>query len=155
MQVLFTFLHIAAALLAFGTLVIPGIILSRTAKSGDVARIRSVFGSVLPVAKTGAIIINAAGILGVVTAIADGFPLLSGWLVAAYALFIAGMLTGKLYLGPHYGTIYGMAMASPLEAPSPQLLAAIGRRSYPWMHAANWAVWILLLWVMVAKPQIG
>ena len=154
MEILFKLLHIASVLVAFGMLVVPGVILSMAARTGDVEHIRSVFRAVMPVGKTGGKIVLAAGLLGVATAIADGFPLLSSWLVAAYVLFFFGMALGAGYLGPHHGRIYALAMASPVDRPSPELVCAIQTKTYLWIVLANWAVWAALVYDMVCKPAV-
>jgi Predicted integral membrane protein (DUF2269) len=93
-----------------------------------------------------------AAIAGLFVAGRSGVSLTSGWLVAAYVAFVLVMALGIGYHTRREIRIAALAQTSPPGEPSPELAAAIDD---PLSRPANWAsalLWILLIWLMVAKP---
>jgi uncharacterized membrane protein len=99
------------------------------------------------------------GPLAVVTALigfwvasTTGIPLNSGWLVASYVVFVVLMLIGFGFHARKEVSIYNLAMASPENAPSAELNAAIHDPLEVPMGIASTLLWIALFYLMIAKP---
>jgi uncharacterized membrane protein len=91
-------------------------------------------------------------IVGFIAAWQLGIPLNSGWLIAAYILFIIVMVLGIGYHSRREMRIAGLAQTSPVDAPSPELAAAIDDRMATPMNWLSLLLWITIIWVMVTKP---
>jgi uncharacterized membrane protein len=146
------FLHILFAFAAIAFLVVPGLMLEMAAHTRDVPFIRRVYQMGKFHGQIGGPLALLAAIVGLVVAWRSGIPLTSGWLVATYAVFVIVMALGIGYHSRREIRIGALAQASPDGTPSAELAAAIDD---PMSQPANWVsglLWILLIWLMVAKP---
>jgi uncharacterized membrane protein len=146
------FLHVLVGFAAVAFLVVPGWTLEKIAHTRDVPFIRRSYRIGKINGRIGGPLALLAAILGLITAWRYGFPLTSGWLVATYVVFVLVVALGTGYHARRVNRIEALAQTSPDAAPSPELAAAIDD---PLSVPANWTslvLWILLIWLMVAKP---
>lgn len=149
---LLLFLHITGMFLAIIASYGPDVVLRLAFMSRQVAAIRGAhvasarLGPVMP------ILYGLAGIFGLVAAISFGYDLLAPWLVIAYVLFAAAMLTGLF--GDRVFTLrLGALLAgTPDGRVTPELEALFASTSHRAVTAFNYA-WIpVLVFDMVIKP---
>lgn len=91
-------------------------------------------------------------LVGLIVAWRYQIPLASGWLIATYIAFVLVIALGIGYHSRRELRIAALAQTSPEAAPSPELSAAIDD---PMSVPAMWVsalLWILIIWLMVAKP---
>jgi uncharacterized membrane protein len=146
------FLHVLLAFTAIAFLVVPGLILEMAARTKDVPFIRRLFRLATFHGRVGGIISLLTAIVGFVVAWRLGIPLNAGWLIAAYVVFVVVMILGMGYHARREMRIAMLAAASPDGAPSPELAAAIDDPLAIPIFWASGILWILLIWLMVARP---
>ncbi|HYL26262.1 MAG TPA: hypothetical protein VEW74_00440 [Candidatus Nitrosotalea sp.] len=147
-----SFLHVLLAFTAIALLVIPGLMLEMVANTRDVNLIRRMFALGKFHGQLGGPIALLTAIAGLIAAWQLGVSLTSGWLIAAYIVFVLVIGIGIGYHSRRELKIGALAQASPLDAPSPELAAAIDdplRVPALWVSAI---LWIALIWLMVVKP---
>lgn len=152
MQPTIYFLHVLLAFAAIGFLVIPGLMLEMAAHTRDVRFIRRSFMLGKFHGQIGGPLALLTAIVGLIVAWRYQIPLATGWLVAAYAAFLLVMALGIGYHTRREIRIATLAQQSPESAPSPELTAAIDD---PMSVPAMWVsalLWIVIIWLMVAKP---
>ncbi len=91
-------------------------------------------------------------IVGFIVAWRLGIPLNAGWLIAAYVVFVVVVSCGMGYHARREMRIAALAEVSPDDAPSPELAAAIDDPVAVPVFWASGILWILLIWLMVARP---
>jgi uncharacterized membrane protein len=146
------FLHVLFAFAAIAFLVVPGTMMEMAAHTRDVPFIRETFKLGKFHAQVGGPLALLAAVVGLILAWRSGVGLTAGWLVASYIVFVLIMVLGIGYHARREMRIGSLAQASPDGAPTPELAAAIDD---PFSRPAAWAsalLWILLIWLMVAKP---
>lgn len=146
------FLHVLFAFAAIAFLVVPGLMLEMAARTGDVRLIRSMFRVGRFHGQIGGPVALLTAIAGLVLGWRAGIPLNSGWLIAAYVAFVLVIGLGIGYHARREMRIAALALASPDAAPSAELTSAIND---PLCRPAYWAsgiLWIVLIWLMVARP---
>ena len=146
------FLHVLLAFTAIAFLVVPGLILEMAARTKDVPFIRRLFRLASFHGRVGGMIALLTAIAGLIVAWRLGIPLNTGWLIAAYAIFVVVVILGMGYHGRREIRIAALAEASPDNAPSPELTAAIDDPLAVPIFWASGILWILLIWLMVARP---
>jgi len=147
-----SFLHVLLAFAAIALLVIPGLMLEMVAHTRDVGLIRRMYQIGKFHGQLGGPIALLTAIAGLIVAWQLGVPLTSGWLIAAYVVFVLVIGIGIGYHSRRELCIAALAQTSPLDAPSPELAAAIDD---PLSVPATWVsaiLWISLIWLMVVKP---
>lgn len=152
-----TALVVLHVLIMFGAVAIsqgPTFMLYGAMRRGDVASIR---GIAAQFNRLGRFIGPAFGIgvvIGLIAVFTGGYDPLAPWLIIAYVLTVIAFLTPQLVTGPRMMRVVQAAEASPLDAPSPDLRAAITANAGPifWVDSA-----LIVLFVidMVAKPFSG
>ena len=146
------FLHVLLAFSAIAFLVVPGLMLEMAARTRDVTFIRRTFALGKFHGQIGGPIALLSAIVGLLLAWRFGIPLNSGWLIATYVAFIMVIALGIGYHTRREIRIGTLAAESPEASPSPMLCAAIDD---PTSVPAMWAsaiLWIVIIWLMVAKP---
>ncbi|HEY6326077.1 MAG TPA: DUF2269 family protein [Candidatus Cybelea sp.] len=146
------FFHVLFAFAAIAFLVVPGAMMEMAAHTRDVPFIRRMYQMGKFHGQIGGPLALLAALVGLFAAWRLGIPWTSGWLVAAYVVFALIMLLGIGYHTRREIRIGALAQASPDAAPSPELAAVIDD---PLSRPVLWAsglLWILLIWLMVAKP---
>lgn len=144
--------HALLGIFVFGALMMPGVFFARIAHSGDVGAIRTAFSIANARGKVFGPLSLLVAILGFWTAYQMGVPLTSGWLIASYIVFV--LLFG-IGIGIHSrweAKVFALAQASPLDAPSPALKAAVAAPFENAMHWVSIALWVALFYLMIAKP---
>jgi uncharacterized membrane protein len=147
------FLHVLLAFIAIAFLVVPGLILEMAARTKDVPFIRRLFRLASFHGRVGGTIALLTAIVGFIVAWRVGTPLNAGWLIAAYVVFVAVLALGIGYHGRREMRIAALAAISPDDAPSPELAAAIDDPLAVPIFWASGILWILLIWLMVARPS--
>lgn len=146
------FLHVLLAFVAIALLIVPGFMLEMVAHTRDVAFIRRMYAIGSFHARIGGPMSFLTAIVGFVVAWRFGIPLNAGWLLAAYVVFVLVVGIGIGYHSRRELRIEKLAQASPLDAPSPELAAAIDDRMATPMSWLSALLWAALIWLMVAKP---
>ena len=144
--------HVLVAFAAAAFLVVPGAMLVAAANSRDVPFIRRAFAVGAFHGRIGGPLALLAGILGVALAIVVGIPLGSGWLIASYVVYVLLIVIGIGYHARWEMRVAQLAQASPDDAPSPELAAAIADplgKPMMWLSAI---LWIAIVYLMVTKP---
>ena len=150
--VLWKFGHIAAMFVAVSIFVGQGMLEGAIARSGDVRALRRVLAAEDRFAPIGGGFFLLGIALGFVAAIVGGFDLTQAWLVIGYVLAAIVLLNAFAYHIPTSNKLKALADASPDDEASPELRAAIGAPSGAVMNVVDGAVWLALIFVMVAKP---
>lgn len=145
-------LHVLVAFAAVALLVVPGWMLFVAARSRDVVFIRRSFALGSFHGRVGGPLALLAGLLGFGAAGMSGIPLTSGWLLASYIVYGLVMIVGVAYHMRWELRVARLAAASPDAAPSPELGAAIADPLGVPMFAVSAILWIVLIYLMVAKP---
>jgi uncharacterized membrane protein len=146
------FLHVLLAFTAIALLVVPGLMLEMVAHTRDVGFIRRMYALGGFHGRIGGPLALLTAIVGFVAAWQLGIPLNSGWLIAAYVAFVLVMALGIGYHTRRELRIASLAQASPENAPSPELAAAIDDRLATPMNWISGLLWAVIIWLMVAKP---
>jgi hypothetical protein len=146
------FLHVLFAFTAIALLVVPGLMLEMVAHTRDVGLIRRMYALGSFHGRIGGPLALLTAIVGFIVAWQSGIPLNSGWLVAAYVAFVLVMALGIGYHTRRELRIAGLAKASPVDAPSPELAAAIDDRIATPMNWVSGLLWAAIIYLMVAKP---
>jgi uncharacterized membrane protein len=145
-------LHVLVAFAAVAFLVVPGAMLVAAANSRDVPFIRRAFAVGAFHGRVGGPLLLLAGILGIALAIVAGIPLGSRWLVASYVVYALLLVIGTGYHARWEMRVARLAHASPDNAPSPELAAAIADPLGKPMLWVSAILWIAIVYLMVAKP---
>jgi uncharacterized membrane protein len=145
-------LHVLVAFAAFGLLMVPGLMLFSAARSRDVAFIRRTFALGAFHGRIGGPLALLAGILGFAVAGMYRVPLGAGWLVASYIVYALLVMIGIGYHMRWELRVAALAKASPENAPSPELAAAIADPLGTPMMWISAILWIALIYLMVARP---
>ena len=148
----FKFLHISAMFFAVAAALFGEIGVQAVARRGDVLGLRSL-APVLEVLGKGVPVFFVAGLIfGLLAAWTGEFNLLAPWLLISYALFAFAMALGSLVSEPWAKRVVEAAFASPSDAPSAELRAAIADRRGPVSAAVLVIVIVTFVFVMVFKP---
>lgn len=145
-------LHVLVAFAAVALLFVPGWMLFAAARSRDVGFIRRTFALGAFHGRIGGPLALLAGILGFGVAGMNHVPLGAGWLVASYVVYALLMVVGIGYHMRWELHVAALAKASPENAPSPELAAAIADPLGTPMMWLSAILWIALIYLMVAKP---
>ena len=146
------FLHIASMFLAVSIFVGQGMLSGAVARSGDVRALRRVLAAEDRFAPIGGGIFLLGIVFGFVTAIVGDLDLTQTWLIIGYVLAAVILLTAFVYHVPQARKLQAAAAASPDDAPSAELRTLVEAPSAIWVNVFDGAVWLALIYVMVAKP---
>jgi hypothetical protein len=149
---LWKFLHIAAMFAAVSIFVGQGLLEGVVARSGDVRALRRVLAAEDRFGPIGGGIFLLGIAFGVVTAISGGFNLTQPWLIIGYVLAAIILINAFVYHIPTANRFKALAEASPDDAPSAELRAAIGAPIGPVMNVVDGLVWLALIFDIVVKP---
>ena len=148
----FKFLHITAMFFAVAAALFGEIGVQAVARRGDVLGLRALAPVLEALGKAVPVLFVSGLIFGLLAAWTGGFDLLAPWLLIAYGLFAFAMALGSLVSEPWARKVVQAAFASPTEAPSPELRAAIADRRGPISSSVLLAVIVTFVFVMVFKP---
>lgn len=145
------FLHILSMFAAVTLLVGGSLFYERIVHSRDVAAIRRFAKVLKPLENLGIGLVILGIVFGLVTVAVANFDYTQGWLVIAY------VLVGLLFvLGPiesaSLAKVATAAEASPLDAPSPELVAAIQNRGRIVLQVVSTLLYVVIIFDMVVKP---
>lgn len=146
------YLHVLTVVAAVAAAVIPELVLHAVARTGDVAAIRGFVTVTKPIGRAIPILFVLAAAFGFAAALSGSFDLLRPWLVASYAVFVIAMAVGGAMSGPWAQRLATAAFASPVEAPSPELQAAIHDRRGTISSTVLMIAIVVLIYLMVVKP---
>ncbi len=144
--------HIAAMFAAASIFVGQGLLEGAVARSGDVRALRRVLAAEDRFAPVGGGTFLLGIALGFVAAIVGGFDLTQTWLVIGYVLAAVILVNAFAYHIPTANKLKALTDASPDDEPSPELRSAISAPIGAVMNVVDSAVWLALIFVMVAKP---
>ena len=146
------FLHIASMFAAVSIFVGQGMLSGLVARSGDVRALRRVLAIEDRFGPVGGGIFLLGIVFGFITAISGDLDLTATWLVIGYVLAAIILLTAFAYHIPYATKLKAAAEASPDDQASNELRALVEAPSGRWVNAFDGAVWLALIYVMVAKP---
>ncbi|MGH2427368.1 MAG: DUF2269 family protein [Candidatus Limnocylindria bacterium] len=149
---LFKYLHILTMFAAVAAAMIPEVVLHATARQGSVAGIQSVSAIVKPIGMAIPILFIVGLIFGLIAAVVGAIDLLRPWLIASYVVFAVAMITGATLSGPWAQRVGETAYASPLEAPSAELQAAVHDRRGIVATAILLTSIVVIIYLMVFQP---
>jgi hypothetical protein len=140
---LLIWLHVAAMIVAITIFVGAGVAVRTIAMRADPATTRAVIGMTAPLFRIGGIAVGVGIIAGLVLARTYGF--LAPWLIGAYLLTIvaAGLGNG---VEARWAQRLAASDDASFEAIRHERLAAIS-------GPLGYAVWLAILWLMIAKPS--
>lgn len=144
------FLHIsvmfAGVALAYG-----GNIYLLAALRGDNSQgVRAMTQAAKAVGKFVPVLFLSAGLFGLLTAIVNGYNLLTPWLIIAYVLFAVLTVLGAGFTAPTIERL-GEAVATAPDGALPDGVAVIKRRYY-WIEVFEFGFLFLVIFDMVVKP---
>lgn len=148
---IFVFLHV---LTMFAAVAVSGgveLFLVRIAGTRNAATIRPAFETHQRLVRWVPVTFMIGFAFGVIAIFVNGFNPFAPWLLLAYPLFVAGILTGALGIGPWAEGVI-RAAASSGEIASPELEAAIANPRGRTAQIAYWLVVAAIVFVMVMKP---
>jgi hypothetical protein len=146
------FRHIASMFAAVSIFVGQGMLSGAVARSGDVRALRRVLATEDRFAPVGGGIFALGIVFGFITAISGDLDLTQTWLIIGYVLAAFILVNAFVYHGPQARKLEAAAKASPGDQPSAELRALIDAPSAIWVNILDRAVWLVLIYVMVAKP---
>ena len=149
---LWKFLHIAAMFAAVSVFVGQGLLEGVVARSGDVRALRRVLTAEEPFGPIGGVLFLLGVGFGVVTALSGSMDMTQPWLLIGYALAAVVLIIAFTYHIPTANKLKALADASPDDAPSPELRAAIEAPTGRIVNVVDGLVWLALIFDMVAKP---
>lgn len=149
---LFKYLHILTMFAAVAAAMIPEVVLHATARQGNVAGIRSVAAVAKPIGAAIPILFVVGLIFGLIAAVVGSFDLLRPWLIASYVVFAIAMIVGATLSGPWAQRVGEAAFASPVEAPSAELQAAVHDRRGTIASAILLTSIVVIIYLMVFQP---
>lgn len=149
---LWKFVHIASMFAAASIFVGQGLLSTAIARRGDVPAIRRTLAAEARFGPIGGGLFFLGIAAGVATALTGDFDLTAGWLLLAYAITAVILATGIAYHGPRGRRLQAAADASPEDHPSEELRALIEAPSARFVSAIDLALWLAVIYVMVAKP---
>ena len=145
------FLHIGVMFGAVALAVGGELILTRVATTRNVVAIRTAFGRAAPAMRFIPMLFGLGALIGVAAALLGEFDPLAPWLIAAYVLFVIAAVVGAR-AGAWARRVGMAAAASPEDAASAELEAAIDDRSATIIRYANYVILVVFIYLMVFKP---
>ena len=148
----FQFLHVITMFAAVAAATMPELVLHVIARRGDVAGLRgfmpiaAVAGRLIP------ILFVVGLVFGIIAALTGQIDLLRPWLIASYVVFAIAMATGALLSEPWGRRLGEAAFGSPLDAPNPELVAAIHDRRGVISTVVLMSAIVVIVFLMVVKP---
>lgn len=149
---LWKFLHIVAMFAAVSIFVGQGWLEAVVARSGDVRALRRVLLAEDRFGPIGGGIFLLGIAFGFVAAVVGGFNLTQTWLVIGYVLAATILVLAFAYHIPTANRLKALADASPDDAPSPELRAAIYAPLGLVVSLLDGLLWVAVIFVMVFKP---
>jgi hypothetical protein len=146
------FLHVAAMFAAVSIFVGQGLLEGAVARSGDVLALRRVLAAEDRFAPLGGVLFLLGIAFGFITAITGGLDLTRPWLIIGYVLAAIILVNAFAYHIPTANRLKALAAASPDDAASTELRAAIDAPIGRVMNLIDSVVWLALIFVMVVKP---
>lgn len=148
----FQFLHVITMFCAVASAAVPEVVLHVIARRGDVAGLRGFMPIAMFAGRIIPILFVIGLVFGIVAALAGQIDLLRPWLIASYVVFAIAMATGALVSEPWGRTLAAATFASPLEAPSAELTAAIHDRRGAISTTILTSAIVVIVFLMVVKP---
>jgi hypothetical protein len=148
---IFVFLHV---LTMFFAIAISGgveLFLMRIAQTRDAHTIRTVFELHQKLVRFVPVIFMLGLAFGVIAIFVNDFNPFAPWLLLAYPLFVAGILTGALGVGPWADGVIAASRAAG-EGASAELEAAVTSSRGRNALILFWAIAAAIIFVMVMKP---
>lgn len=149
---LFRFLHVltmfAAVTLGLGA----ELILHGVARSGNVQGIRTFASVIGPFARLTPFVFLLGLVFGLLAAWFGSLDFFRPWLIASYVVFALAMAVGGIASGPWAARVAQAAFASPDDAPSAELRAAIHDRRGVVSSVVLISAIAVLVFLMVVKP---
>lgn len=146
------FLHIFFVLVAFGLTTGVGVVMAAVGRSADPRAIRIAVKAGLPMTMGGGIFLLLSAVFGFWAAGEMSIPPNAPWLIAAYIMVLALLLLGFLVFAPWQRRLLQASAACADDRPSPELVAVANAKAPAIAGPISGILWLLLVYVMVAKP---
>jgi hypothetical protein len=148
---MFVFLHVLTMFVAIAISGGVELFLMRVAQTRDASTIRAVFELHQKLVRFIPITFMVGLAFGVAAIFVNGFNPFAPWLLLAYPLFVAGILTGAFGVGPWAeGVIAASALSG--EGSAAALAAAVTSPRGRNAMLLFWAITAAIIFVMVMKP---
>ena len=147
----FVFLHVITM---FSAVALSGgseIFLMQIARTRNAPAIRTAFEVHSRMVKLIPAVFMVGLVFGLIAIFVNQFNPFAPWLLLAYPLFVAGILTGVVGIGPWADRVREAAATSGDET-SPELEAAIANPRGRYAQIGFWLVVAAIVFVMVVKP---
>ena len=145
------FLHISIMFAAVALAIGGETFVARAAATRNVLTIRGTLGAAMGVMGWVAPLFGLGVVVGIIAALVGAFDPFAPWLIAAYVLFVVAMVIGS-QVGSWAERLGKAAAASPIEAPSPELAAALDDQRARVTRYLNMAIVAVFIFLMVFKP---
>ncbi|HJP71165.1 MAG TPA: hypothetical protein VJ975_05550 [Candidatus Limnocylindria bacterium] len=148
----FVFLHV---LTMFGAVAISGgidLLILRIAKTHDIASIHSAFEARYRIGRFIPVLFGTGLVFGLIAIFVEHFDPFAGWLLLAYPLFVAGILTGLLGIA-RWAERVRVATATATQG-DPEVIALLDTPSVRYATAVFWLLIAALVFVMIMKPSV-
>lgn len=148
----FQFLHVITMFSAVAAATVPEVVLHVIARRGDVAGLRGFLPVAMAAGRLIPILFVVGLVFGILAALTGQIDLLRPWLVASYVVFAIAMAMGPLLAAPWGARLGAATFASPLDAPSAELVAAIHDRRGIVSATIGLTAIVVIVFLMVVKP---
>lgn len=148
---IFVFLHV---LTMFAAVAVSGgveLFLVQIAGTRNAAAIRTTFEVHGRLVRLVPLTFMVGLVFGIIAIFVNDFDPFAPWLLFAYPLFVAGILTGAFGIGPWADRV-ARAAAESGDPASPELEAAIADPRGRYAQVGFWMVVAAIVFVMVVKP---
>ncbi len=139
----------------FVTSIGSGLVLQSITKSGDAAVVASAFRLAIPIRKTIPIFYGVGSLLGIATAVAEGFNLLAPWLVLTYILVISLAILGERGLKGWHIRVLAAAEKAESGPASGELAELLAHRGNAKLFLIDLVALGFIVFLMVFKPFSG
>jgi hypothetical protein len=146
------FLHVITMFAAVATALIGEVALHLLGRGGNVVGIRAFMAGLGPLMRLTPVFFVVGLLFGLAAAIVGELNLLAPWLVGSYIVFAIAMVTGATLSGPWAVSVGQAAEASPADAPSAELTAALHNSKGMLSTAILMTAIVVIVFFMVVKP---
>ena len=149
---IFIFLHVFTMFVAVALSVGTALLLQRVAAAGNIAAIRTTFGTAAPLGRRTPMVFGVGMLFGFIAAIIAQFNLLAPWLIITYVLVIVSMYLSSGIYDRWAANVGRAAAANQGDTPSPELQQLINDKRATQATYANIVIIALIVLVMVIRP---
>lgn len=152
MDIFFKYTHELVMFLAVALSMGGTMLLFKVVKSESTTAIRSIFVLLRPTVKAIGPVYGIGTLLGLLAGWLGGLPLLSFWLVAAYAITILAAVLGEITKRWAL-KVAALAEANEDDKPGPELAAALAQKAPLTVRRLDMVILVVIIALMVFRPS--